>query len=91
MTRTVFLRITGKVQGVFYRATALTVARELGLRGWVRNNPDGSVESLASGDEAKVEAFITWCRRGPEEAIVDEVIVENTTTVVDDASFRILR
>lgn len=74
--RTVKLRIHGRVQGVFYRASARDEARALGLRGWVRNLSDGTVEALASGSEDGVERFITWCREGPTRARVDRVEVD---------------
>lgn len=74
-TRTVHLLIKGLVQGVSYRATARDEAQKRGLRGWVRNLPNGDVEALAQGEPADVETFIAWCRKGPEEARVTNVIV----------------
>lgn len=71
--RRVHLEITGRVQGVAYRASAASVARGLGLAGWVRNRKDGSVEALAEGDPSIVEDFLTWCRSGPPLARVDRV------------------
>ncbi|PTL78392.1 acylphosphatase [Vitiosangium sp. GDMCC 1.1324] len=67
------LRIRGKVQGVFYRESARTEALRLGLTGWVRNLSDGSVEAVAEGAPESIEAFITWCRRGPTQARVSDV------------------
>jgi acylphosphatase len=75
--RTVQIRVTGKVQGVFYRATAREVAEGLGLKGWVRNCDDGSVEAVAAGPAAALAEFIAWCRRGPEKASVKEVKVND--------------
>ncbi|MCP3145075.1 acylphosphatase [Pyxidicoccus xibeiensis] len=69
-TRRVTLRIQGKVQGVFFRESARTEAVRLGLTGWVRNRPDGSVEAVAEGEPAALEAFIGWCNRGPTQARV---------------------
>ncbi|RYY66818.1 MAG: acylphosphatase [Chitinophagaceae bacterium] len=89
--RTVFLRITGKVQGVFYRATAQEVAEELGLRGWVRNCPDGAVEALATGPAEKIDDFIEWCRRGPEKAIVESVTVSESDEPVTGSGFEVRR
>ncbi len=66
----VHLLITGRVQGVWYRASAQRKARELGLTGWVRNLPDGRVELEAAGDRARLTALVDWCREGPPEAIV---------------------
>ena len=89
--RTVLIQVTGKVQGVFYRATAADVAEDLGLRGWVRNCPDGSVEALASGEPEKVEAFIRWCHRGPKSAEVERVVVLDSTETVAGNGFEIRR
>ncbi len=68
--------VSGIVQGVFYRATAVEVARSLGLKGWVRNLPDGRVEIVAEGDSDALNQLLAWCRRGPKMARVDEVRVE---------------
>lgn len=70
------LLITGRVQGVFYRHSTREKARELGLRGWVRNLPDGRVEALAVGDRAKIEALINWCKIEPPSAHVEGVAVD---------------
>jgi acylphosphatase len=69
------LRITGRVQGVAFRSSAVTAARTLGLAGWVANRADGSVEAVAEGDEAGVAAFIRWCHYGLPAARVDHVEV----------------
>jgi acylphosphatase len=67
--------VTGRVQGVFYRATCAESARRRGLGGWVRNLPDGRVEAVFEGPDADVDAMVAWCRRGPELAHVDAVEV----------------
>jgi acylphosphatase len=67
----VHLLVSGRVQGVAFRAASVEEARRLGLRGWVRNLPDGRVEAEAEGDRAGVEALVAWCRRGPPAARVD--------------------
>jgi acylphosphatase len=69
----VIARVTGRVQGVNYRASARREAQLLGLAGWVRNEPDGSVLIDAEGDPAALEAFLDWCRRGPPLSRVDRV------------------
>jgi acylphosphatase len=66
----VHLVVSGRVQGVAFRASTADTARRLGLRGWVRNRPDGRVEAEAEGDRAQVEALVAWCRRGPPAARV---------------------
>lgn len=68
--------ITGRVQGVGYRWTTYRRAKSLGLTGWVRNRPDGSVEAVFEGAEADVRSMIDWCREGPSSAIVEDVDVE---------------
>ncbi len=70
---TIHLLIQGKVQGVFYRATAREVASRLGLSGWVRNTPEGDVEAMATGTAQQLEQFVDWCRQGPPAARVTNV------------------
>ncbi|MGE0716971.1 MAG: acylphosphatase [Alphaproteobacteria bacterium] len=67
------LRIEGRVQGVWYRAWTVETARSLGLRGWVRNRADGSVEALVIGPATAVDAMVERCRRGPPKAVVTAV------------------
>ena len=73
--KTVRLSITGRVQGVSYRAWTLRAAREKGLKGWVRNRLDGSVEALLSGPPDQVDALVAQCHKGPPAARVDGVAV----------------
>lgn len=77
------LRITGRVQGVGYRAWAIETAARLGLHGWVRNRGDGSVEALVIGGDDSVAAMIELCRTGPFAARVTEVLVSDAA---DDGS-----
>lgn len=65
--------VSGRVQGVFYRASTRQRAQELGCRGYARNLPDGRVEVLAVGEPAAVHALIEWLREGPPAAHVMEV------------------
>lgn len=67
------IRVTGRVQGVFFRASARDVALQLGLRGFVRNEPDGSVYIEAEGAEQPLARFLEWCRQGPPGAVVTNV------------------
>ena len=72
LTRELF--ITGYVQGVYYRKSALREARRLGLTGYIENRSDGSVYAEVQGNRAAMQAFVDWCRIGPEEADVDSVM-----------------
>ena len=81
--RSVRLRIAGRVHGVGYRAWAIESAARLGLRGWVRNRTDGSVEALVIGEDDAVAAMIEACREGPFAARVIEVAVSEAA---DDGS-----
>ena len=73
------LRIVGRVQGVGFRYSMERKARELGITGWVRNRLDGSVEAVIQGSAEKVQAMITWARRGPRNAVVTEVTVTDAS------------
>jgi len=73
MTIARHVRITGHVQGVFFRAWSQQQADALGVAGWVRNCPDGRVEAHVEGDEAAVEEMIERLRRGPPAARVEDV------------------
>ncbi len=85
----VHLKITGIVQGVFYRATTHSTAERLGLKGWVRNLYDGSVEAVAEGEESVVNELIAWCRKGPSGAVVDNVDVRREEPTGEFTGFRI--
>jgi len=69
------LLVRGKVQGVFFRANMKRKAEELGVSGWVRNVPDGSVEAVVEGEEKKVRQLADWASKGPSGAEVREIIV----------------
>jgi acylphosphatase len=68
-------RVTGRVQGVFFRAEARSRADSLGVAGWIRNAPDGSVEAVFEGEPERVDSMVDWCRRGPPGAVVEDVEV----------------
>ena len=88
--KTVRLTIKGKVQGVFYRATAKDIADLTGIKGWVKNLPDKNVEITATASEEALQKFIKWCKQGPPKARVDEVIVEELE-LQEFNGFRIIR
>ena len=69
--------VSGRVQGVTYRASTAKQAAQLGLVGWVRNLDDGSVELEAEGEDEQIAALITWCNKGPPYAVVSRVTVED--------------
>lgn len=87
---TVHLLIKGKVQGVFYRASAKDVAEQLCLSGWIRNTKDGDVEAVASGEEDRIKEFIEWCKKGPRKAEVVKVVVTEKENQQYE-NFRIVR
>ena len=67
------VKISGRVQGVFFRAEAADRARSLGLAGWIRNNRDGTVEAVFEGPRERVDSIARWCARGPSGAAVESV------------------
>ena len=88
--KTVRLIIKGKVQGVFYRATAKDVADLIGVKGWVRNLPDNNVEITATASEELLQKFINWCKQGPPKAKVEDVTIEEVS-LEEFNGFRIIR
>ncbi|WP_457208319.1 acylphosphatase [Nocardioides sp. P5_C9_2] len=82
------LHVTGRVQGVAYRAATQQEAERLGVTGWVRNEPDGSVAAHLEGEVDAVEALVAWCRRGPTGSRVRDVAVRDAA-VAGDRGFRI--
>lgn len=75
----VHLFISGRVQGVFFRARTRDEARQRGLAGWVKNLYDGRVEAVFEGEDEDIQAIINWCRTGPPHAAVTDVSVEGET------------
>jgi acylphosphatase len=86
----VHVLIEGRVQGVFFRASARDEARARGLAGWARNLPDGRVEALFEGDKSALEDMLTWCRKGPPYAYVDQLDLDWQPYVGDLTNFRIV-
>ena len=69
----VWLRVSGRVQGVGFRFSVIDEARRLGVTGWVRNTHDGDVELIAEGDKDRLQRLVTWCHAGPPGALVTHV------------------
>ncbi len=85
----VALHVHGRVQGVWYRASARDQAAGLGLRGWVRNEPDGTVRAVAEGPRPDCEALIRWCHTGPPLARVTRVDEEWGPATGEFAAFEV--
>ena len=82
--------VSGKVQGVFFRASTKEQADQLGVKGFVRNEPNGDVYIEVEGGEEKLKIFLDWCRRGPNRARVEKVEVEEVD-LKNFASFEVRR
>jgi acylphosphatase len=80
--------VSGRVQGVWYREGCRRQAERLGVSGWVRNNPDGSVELEAEGARAAVDALLDWARQGPTRAHVDGVAIDDRP-LIGGTGFRV--
>jgi len=83
------LIISGKVQGVGYRMSALEAAQSLNLSGWVSNLSDGRVEVIAESEQEKLEQFVTWAKQGPVYANVTEVKLEELAATGEFIGFNI--
>ena len=81
--------VKGKVQGVFYRASTKQKADELGIKGFVRNEPDGSVYIEMEGEGINLIRMVEWCRLGPDMARVDEVTYEEFSDLEAFGKFKI--
>jgi len=77
MKTNVHVIISGRVQGVWFRASTKQKAEQLGITGWVRNTAEGNVEAIFEGEEDLVKKMIDWCHRGPPSAQVRHVNVKN--------------
>ncbi|MGB3830820.1 MAG: acylphosphatase [Mesorhizobium sp.] len=89
--RAVMVRVTGRVQGVGFRYWAVEEAEALGLSGWVRNEPDGSVAALLAGPGEAVEEMLGLLRQGPHGAVVDDIETEPAEPDEAPEDFRIVR
>ncbi|MBN8608966.1 MAG: acylphosphatase [Deltaproteobacteria bacterium] len=85
----IHLVIRGRVQGVYYRASAVREAKRLGLTGWVKNRPDSGVELVAEGEEDQVKDFLAWAQHGPSTARVDKIDTRWRSYTGEFASFTI--
>lgn len=83
--------ISGRVQGVWFRASTKQKAEQLGLTGWVKNTVDGNVEAIFEGDEPTVNEMIAWCRKGPPLAQVTDVKVTRQRFGGEFTDFTVLR
>ena len=89
--RAVTVRVTGRVQGVGFRYWTAQQARELGLAGWVRNEPDGSVAALLGGSDEAVADMLARLRQGPRGAVVSDIAVEPAEARDVCGDFRIVQ
>lgn len=75
--KTMMIRCRGVVQGVFFRKSTQDTARLLGIKGWVKNEPNGDVLIKASGESKNMDEFVQWCHKGPIHARVEEVLIKD--------------
>jgi acylphosphatase len=90
MARRVRAIVSGRVQGVSFRAATVATARRLGVVGWVKNLDDGAVELEAEGPEPAIAALLAWCHQGPPAARVLHVAVEERAPTGADVGFEIV-
>ena len=84
------ITISGRVQGVFFRASTKAVADQMGMKGFVKNQKDGTVLIHAEGDPLFMDDFIDWCKLGPDDARVDDAKIEDVE-VKNYRNFEILK
>ena len=82
--------VSGRVQGVSYRASTASEARRLAVVGWVRNRPDGTVELEAEGPEDTISTLIAWCEKGPPSSKVSGVAVDDIPVTGEDTTFSVV-
>ena len=82
--------VSGRVQGVFFRSMLADIAESLGVTGWVRNLPDGRVETILEGEKSSVEKVIQFCKRGPSGAYVSDVDINWEEARGEFPNFKIL-
>ncbi|MCC6877017.1 MAG: acylphosphatase [Sandaracinaceae bacterium] len=86
----IHLIVRGRVQGVYFRASAQREARRLGLTGWVKNRADSAVELVAEGEEDQVKDFLSWAQHGPSTARVDKIETRWRSYTGEFPDFRIV-
>lgn len=84
------IRVSGQVQGVFFRDSTRRKAEELGLSGWVKNLPDGKVEAVFEGPSDSVRKMVRWCEEGPQQASVENVDTDFEDPGEDLQGFEVL-
>jgi len=89
--RRIHALVSGRVQGVSYRAATASEARRLGVVGWVRNRSDGTVELEAEGPDETISQLIAWCEQGPPAAQVAGVAVDEIAATGADTMFAVVR
>jgi len=90
MISCVHVLISGRVQGVWYRAFTKQKAEQLGIKGWVRNASDGKVEAIFEGEENKIDQMIDWCYKGPPLAKIKDIEIkkQQATNAFEDFSIK---
>ena len=91
VVRRVRLKIVGQVQGVGFRYSTVRRAHQLGVRGWVRNCADGSVEAVVEGEVSAVDAMVAWCRHGPRSSRVDALSLTDESECDGLSDFEVRR
>jgi len=84
------LFVTGKVQGVFFRQTLKVMAKQNNIFGWVKNLPDGRVESVLEGDEEQISVIVKWAHGGPANSRVKNVEIRNEKFIAEFSTFDVL-
>ena len=77
METNVFVRVSGRVQGVWFRASTKQKAEQLGVTGWIRNTSDGCIEAIFEGNKNMVKEMVDWCNHGPPHAKVENIEIKN--------------
>jgi len=88
--KSVHVIVSGRVQGVSFRAATERAAGNLGVHGWVRNREDGRVEAVFEGRDRDVDKIVAWCRTGPPGARVDDIVIEEEPSAARHHGFRVV-